>query len=129
MAFVLKTILSDMNIATTALVVSICMKFLFTSSHFQFVRVFSSFKQNIDESYFLIQSTPTPPQLCLLIEAFIPLTFKSVCAYYRFVPFILVIFIVLLCTSFSFFHCDLIFFLVVRLCYFLSSFCIFILGF
>ena len=102
MDFVLKSVSSDTNIATTALV-SICMKFLFTSPHFQFVYVFSSFKQNIDGSFFLIQSLH-PPQLCLFIEAFIPLTFKSVCAYCHFVPFILVIFIVLLCTSFSFFH-------------------------
>ena len=71
-AFVLKSILSDMSIATPAFVGLICMIYLFPALHFQSVCV--PCRQHIQGSYFCIHSA----SLYLLVGAFNPFTFKVI---------------------------------------------------
>ena len=129
MAFVLKSILSDMSIATPAF-----LSFLFTWNIFfhpltfnlyvSFVLRWVSCSQHVVSSCFLIQSAT----LCLLIGAFSPLTFKVIIDKYVFIAILNLVFLLIICFSFVPFFFFFFFFgwmisFILWLCPFLFSFC------
>ena len=93
MSFVLKSILSDMSIATPAflscpLAWNIFSHPLTFNLHVSFVLRWVSCRQKIQCFWFFIQSAT----LCLLIEAFSPLTFKVIIDRYLFIAILNLIF-------------------------------------
>ena len=122
MVFVLKSILSDMNIASPTF-----LTFLFTWNIFFHLLTlnfyvssalrWTSCRQHIVRSCFFNQSAT----LCLLIGALSPLTFKVIIDQYVFIAILNLIFKLILCFSFLFLVGWFPF--ILCLCPFLFSFC------